>query len=324
VTAPAIRIGVLGAARVAALSVVPHALASGAQVVAIASRDLARAQRFAETHGVPHAHGDYGELLRRPDIDLVHVALPPALHAPWTLAALAEGKAVLCEKPFARDATEAGAMVEAAARAGLPLIEAFHYRFHPLMGRIESIVASGALGRLLQAEAVFDAGVPAAPGEFRWAGDLGGGALMDLGCYPVHLLRTLSGGEPSVRHAQATLEGAVDARTQAALAFPSGLEARIACSMAATTFRADLTLTGEAGELQVRNFVVPHLGARLGWGRSGAWREETCSPRASFAFQLDHVVAVMRGERPLTGGADAIANMSALEAIRAACKVRPG
>lgn len=311
-----VRMGVLGAARVAALSTIAHARSRhDVMVVAVAARDPQRSLAFAAEHGVPDGGDSYDALLSRRDIDVVHVALPPQLHEIWTLRALAAGKAVLCEKPIATDAAAARRMTSAAAAAGLPLIEAFHYRFHPLMRQAVEMVRNGELGRILKAEAVFEANIPEAPEEFRWSPGPGGGALLDLGCYPIHALRTLLGGEPTVCRATREWRHGVDASTEAELAFPNGTTAQIRCSMIASRYRADLWLQGELAQLRLRNFVLPHAAGSLSWGDGARWREEPASPRSSFACQLDHLVAVLGGAAPLTGGEDAVRNMRALDAI---------
>src|SRR5215813_2420189 len=124
-----------------------------ASVVAIAARDPERARRFATRHGIPRVHPSYDALLADPDVDAVYVPLPNALHCRWTIRALEAGKHVLCEKPFAATAAEAEAMAAAAARAGRVLVEAFHYRYHPLFARLQAILAAGDLGEVRHVEA---------------------------------------------------------------------------------------------------------------------------------------------------------------------------
>src|SRR5688572_8381352 len=179
-----IRIGILGAARIAPRGIVtPADDTLGAEVVAVAARDIDRARDFAAKHSIPMAFGSYGEMIARDDIDMVYVALPPSLHLRWCVAALADGKHVLVEKPFAMNAEEAAQLVAASRASGKHLVEAFHYRFHPLFERALSIVRSGRLGRLRHIEADFNVSIPNKEGELRYTESLGGGALMDLGCY---------------------------------------------------------------------------------------------------------------------------------------------
>ena len=228
-----IRIGILGAARIAPRGIVTPANALlGAEVVAIAAANLERAQDFAAQHSIPMAFGSYAELIARDDIDLVYVALPPSAHLEWCTAALANGKHVLVEKPFASNAQDAAQMVAAARAAGRHLIEGFHYRFHPLFERALDGVRSGEIGRIRHIEAVFNANLPDTPGELRYIEALGGGALMDLGCYCMHWIRTVAGDEPTVVSASARCATpGVDLDIEAELAFTSGPTATLKCSM---------------------------------------------------------------------------------------------
>ena len=312
-----LRIGLLGASRIAPTAVIaPAATRQDVTIAAVAARDPARAKAFAETHGVAAVAGSYAELIARDDIDLIYNGLPPAGHAQWTIAALEAGKAVLCEKPFARNASEARAMVEAAERTGRPLIEAFHYRFHTVIRRAEDLVRSGALGQIHRANAVFEVTIPSTTGDLRWSAEQGGGALMDLGCYPLHLMRTLLGEEPQIREARGVFVGGVDASMTAALAFPSGARADISCSMIPETRNARATLGGSKGRLEIVNFLAPQLGCRFTTTIAGETVEQPVDGPTTYEAQLDHVVAVMAGKtQPLTGGADAIANMAAIDGI---------
>ncbi len=312
-----LRIGLLGASRIAPTAVIaPVATRDDVTIAAVAARDPARAKAFAETQGIAAVAGSYAELIARDDIDLVYNGLPPAGHAEWTIAALEAGKAVLCEKPFARDASEARAMVEAAERAGRPLIEAFHYRFHNVIRRAEDLVRSGALGQIHRANAVFEVAIPNTTGDLRWSAEQGGGALMDLGCYPLHLMRTLLGEEPQIREARGTFVDGVDASMTAALAFPSGARADISCSMVPETRNARATLGGSKGRLEIVNFLAPQYGCRFTTTIGGETVEQPVDGASTYEAQLDHVVAVMAGKtQPLTGGADAIANMAAIDRI---------
>jgi predicted dehydrogenase len=316
-----LRIGLLGASKIAPTAVMDPAKARADVVVtAVAARDPARATAYAAQHAITAVAGDYETLVARDDVDLVYNGLPIAAHHDWTLRALAAGKAVLCEKAFSNNAVEAKSMVEAAARAGLPLVEAFHYRFHAVMRRAVEIMRSGELGPLTGAEARFNVPIPHAPDEIRWRADQGGGALGDLGAYPAHALRSLIGTEPEVVSARAETLHGVDAATRAELRFPGGLPAVLECSMMQERPVAEIIVRGERGRLHIINFVAPQLGCRFMVKIDGALRDEPVDGPSTYEAQLDHVVAVMNGRAtPLTGGADAVANMTLLDAIRAAC-----
>src|SRR5580692_7831774 len=165
--APLLRIGVLGAARVATYALMePSRRSARVRVVAVAARDPERARRFAHDHGAGRVEPDYDALVRAADVDAVYVALPASLHGEWTLRALAAGKHVLCEKPFAMNAGEAERMVSAAGAAGRVLVEAFHWRFHPLADRLAAILAGGEIGAIRAIDAGFTAGID--PGDIRY------------------------------------------------------------------------------------------------------------------------------------------------------------
>ena len=314
-----LRIGLLGASRIAPRAVVePAARRGDVHVTAVAARDPAKARAFADEHGVDAVADDYAALVRREDVDLVYNALPPSAHVEWTVAALEAGKAVLCEKPFAMNAGEARVMADAARRTGAFLMEAFHYRHHRVMHEAVGLVRSGALGALAGGHAVFEAPIRRTDTELRWRAPLGGGGLMDLGTYPLHALRTLFGTEPAVRSAQATFEDGVDAVLEASLDFDD-VPARIACSMVASSPRVQLTLEGARGRITIVNFVGPQLGCRFTLELDGKVRTLPADGPTTYEAQLDHVLAVIGGMTPplLTLG-DAVAQMTAIDAIYAA------
>jgi len=316
----AIRIGLLGASKIATGAVIAPARGNPDFIVtAVAARDPERARVYAAEHGVAAVAEDYAALLRRDDVDLVYNALPPAGHRRWTIAALEAGKDVLCEKPFARNAGEARDMVAAATSAGRVLIEAFHYRFHNIMRAAVALAHEGALGKLRSVEAMFDAPIPPTPGELRWSAEQGGGALMDLGCYPVHAVRSIVGAEPEVVGATGVFENGVDASMRADLVFPGGVTGAIACSMTAPGFSAKLIVAGDRGTLEIINFLAPQRGCRFTTVIDGVTREHCVDGPSTYAAQLAHVAEVLAGRiPPLTGEADAIGNMAAIDAIYAA------
>jgi len=324
-----IRIGILGAARIAPRGIIAPANALlGAEVVGIGARNLERAQDFAAQHSIPLAFGSYAELVARDDIDLVYVALPPSAHLEWCVKALDSGKHVLVEKPFANNAQDAARMVAAARAAGRHLIEGFHYRFHPLFERTLALLRSGAIGKLRHIDAVFNASLPDTPGELRYIEELGGGAMMDLGCYCVHWLRTVAGDEPTVVRAAARCETpGVDLDVEAELAFTSGPTARLRCSMQPDdgALLRRLRVEGDAGLLELDNPVSPHSGSTLSIEAPNAPLPQIVSGGdTTFLFQLRHVREVIEGRAaPLTGGDDAIGNMRAIDSIYRAAGLKP-
>ncbi len=323
-----IRIGILGAARIAPRGIVTPANALlGAEVVAIASRDLERAQDFAAQHSIPMAFGSYAELIARDDIDLVYVPLPPSAHLEWCTAALAAGKHVLVEKPFANNAQDAAQMVAAARAAGRHLIEGFHYRYHPLFERTLTALRKGEIGRIRHIEAVFNANLPDTPGELRYIEALGGGALMDLGCYCLHWIRSVAGDEPTIVSAKARSAAGVDIDIEAELAFTSGPTATLRCSMQpddGVLYRR-LRVQGDSGVLELDNPVTPHAGATLTIeSASAAMPQIVSGGDTTFHYQLKHVIEVIKGRvQPLTGGDDAVGNMRGIDAIYRAAGLKP-
>ena len=257
-----LRIGVLGTARIAGSALIePARLVRSVAVTAVAARDAGRAQTFGLRHGIPAAYGSYEELLAAPDVDAVYVPLPNSLHAPWTLRAIDAGKHVLCEKPFTSNAAEALTVSAAAERSGLVVMEAMHYRYHPLVRRMAALLADGAIGVPSHAQAWTRWPVED-PGDIRYDYGLGGGALMDGGCYAIDCLRLVGSaadaGDPSVHAAVADPmpDRVTDRATAARVAFASGLTAWFESAFTRDgDFLADVHVIGSEGTLRLRNFI---------------------------------------------------------------------
>jgi predicted dehydrogenase len=323
-----VRIGVLGAARIAPNAIVkPGRRVDGTEVAAVAARDPDRAETFAREHGIAKVHDSYDDLLADPDIDAVYNPLPNGLHGPWTERALAAGKHVLCEKPFTSNADEAEQVaVRAAAHPNLVVMEAFHYRYHPFTERLRRL-ADGELGTLRRVEAWFCAPL-LDDSDIRYRLDLAGGALMDLGCYPLHLLRTLVGEEPDVVEAAAKERTpGLDRALKAELRFPSGVTGWLNCSMRSSSLLGiGARIIADGGEAKVFNFVQPGLLGRVRVRRTGErWgRTERALRRPTYAFQLEAFRdAIVLGLPTLTGPDDAVATMRAIDAIYRAAGLEP-
>ncbi|UCE87457.1 MAG: Gfo/Idh/MocA family oxidoreductase [Deltaproteobacteria bacterium] len=313
-----LRIGILGAARIAPPALVRPARAlPEAEVAAIAARDPARARAFATKHGIAKVHESYDALLEDPAIDAVYNPLPNGLHCDWTLRALHAGKHVLCEKPLASNAEQAERMAQAAEDTGRILVEAFHYRYHPLAARMKEIVAGGELGRIEHVEAHLCIPLPL-PGDIRYRLDLAGGATMDTGCYAINLVRFLAGAEPEVVSARARLASpGVDRAMDARLRFADGRTGRITCSLlSAMLVRATARVRGDRGELSVLNPYMPQLYHRLRVRTAAGRRSERIRGDATYTHQLRAFVRTVRGESPMpTDAVDAIANMRVIDAV---------
>jgi len=289
-------------------------------VTRVAARQPERARAFADEHGIADIENDYVALCTSEEVDLVYNGLPPSAHARWSIAALEAGKHVLCEKPFAMNGGEAQLMVDAAQRSGRVLIEAFHYRFHPLFDRVLKIIASGQIGAIQHIESHFHVPIKFRPDELRYDRALGGGSMMDLGCYPLHWARTVMGAEPEVLSAKAVWhESGVDIAMRAELEFPDGVRASISSAMSEQlppSRDVILVVKGDSGELSVDNPVAPHNGHVLDVTTSAGHYTEEVAGGTTYFHQLQHVAAVLRGDAAaVTGGEDAVGNMRALDSI---------
>ncbi|QQQ75776.1 Gfo/Idh/MocA family oxidoreductase [Saccharothrix sp. 6-C] len=311
-----VRIGVLGAARIVPAALVrPGRSVASVEVAAIAAREVGRAQEFADRFGIPQVHGSYDELLDDPNVDAVYVPLPNGLHGKWTLAALAAGKHVLCEKPFAANADEAAEVAAAAKSSGLVVMEAFHYRYHPLALRLAEVVAE--LGELRHVEARLAFPMPKFK-DIRYSLDLAGGALMDAGCYAVNMVRYLGGDEPEVKSARALLKGeGVDRAMRAELKFPAGHTGTVVTSMwSRSLLRLSAKVLGANGELRVFNPFSPQHGHRLTVKLDGHRRVERFDRRPSYEYQLEAFAdAVLHGKPFPTTADDAVATMRVVDDI---------
>lgn len=322
-----IRFGLLGAARIAPAALTKPANANPrVRVVCMAARDRSRAEAFASRHGVERVVDAYQDVIADPDVDAVYIPLPNGRHAVWVHAALDAGKHVLCEKPFTANLAEAEAIAAAAAkRPDLVVMEAFHYRYHPLARRMRAVAESGELGTLRHVETALCFPLPRFK-DIRYQLNLAGGALMDAGCYAVHMARLLGLEEPTVESATAKLRThEVDRAMVAHLRFPSGHTATVRCSMwSSSLLRVRAIAVGDRGELRVFNPVGPQFFHRFTTRIDGQRRSERFPRRATYAYQLDAFCdAVFTGEGNLTPPEDSIANMRVIDDIYRAAGLAP-
>ncbi|GIH68414.1 Gfo/Idh/MocA family protein [Sphaerimonospora thailandensis] len=324
-----LRLGVLGAARISALAIVAPARQTGTRLVAVAARDRRRAEAFAAEHGVEHVVETYTDLLAHPEVEAVYNPLANALHGPWNLAAVEAGKHVLSEKPFASNAEEAAEVRDAARRAGVTVMEGFHYLYHPVTRRLHELLASGELGELVRIETTTAIEAPAED-DPRWSLALAGGALMDVGCYSLHAQRVLApwgGGEPTLVSARAGeragAEG-VDEWLDAELVFPSGATGLARCHMAADSLEMSCRIVGSRGEATAANYVLPHLDDRIVIETEAGRRIERPGTRPSFAYQLEAFIAAVRKGTPVpTDADDAVATMRLIDGCYQAAGLPP-
>ncbi|MFB1296938.1 Gfo/Idh/MocA family protein [Mycobacterium sp. pW049] len=317
-----LRIGILGASRIAESAIVEPAQELGHRLVAVAARDPQRAQIFADKYGVDRIVPTYQDLVSDPEVDVVYNPLANALHAPWNLAAVAAGKPVLTEKPFARNRDEATRVADAADAAGITVLEGFHYLFHPVNQRALALAGDGTIGDLTRIEVRMGMPTPQ-PDDPRWSLELAGGALMDLGCYALHLMRRF--GEPSVVSATATERSAgIDERFDAELVFDSGVTALTTNSMVDDEYSFTLRLLGTRGEAFVHNFIKPRDDDRLTLRTGDDTAVEHFGNRASYTYQLEAFAAHIHEGAPLPiDVADAVANMALIDEVYRAAGMQP-
>src|SRR6187200_11140 len=308
------RLGLLSTANINRQIIVGARGAGQVDVVAVGSRDGAKAQTYAGEHGIAKAHGSYEALLEDTDVDAVYISLPNGMHHEWTMRALAAGKHVLCEKPYTRHPAEAVEAFDAAEAAGLVLMEAFMYRHHPQTATIERLVRDGAVGRVLAVKAVFS--FPLADlTNVRALPELDGGALMDVGCYCVSGSRLVAGDPESVLAEQVVGETGVDMALYGTLRFPDDAVAQIEASFLAPE-RQSLEVVGDGGVLRA---FAPW---RVDWGgdlvleRDGVSDVVAVDEADSYTLQLENFADAIEGREPaLLGRADAVAQARVIDAL---------
>ena len=322
----ALRIGCLGAAKIAPAALVrPSRANDGTVCAAVAARDPDRARAFAAKHGIAKVHESYEALLEDDELDAVYNPLPNGLHGLWTLRALDHGKHVLCEKPFTANAREARRVADAAEGSGLVVMEAFHWRYHPMAARMLEVIGSGELGDVRRIEAALCFPLPLFK-DIRWQLPLAGGALMDAGCYPVHMVRTLAGAEPTVVSASARLRSpGVDRRMEAEFSFADGRTGHILASMwSSTLLRLRVVVTGSKGTMRVFNPTTPHMFNRLSVVSEGKRHHERVAGGPTYNYQLEAFrAAVQDGAPTFTPPTESVANMDVIDAIYKAAGLEP-
>jgi predicted dehydrogenase len=319
-----LRIGVLSTADIARRKVIPGLRRTArCEVVAIASRDAARARQVAAELDIPTSHASYEALLADPSVDAVYIPLPNHLHAEWTIAAARAGKHVLCEKPLALSAAEAETMIEACRAAGVVLMEAFMYRHHPSWVAARELVASGRIGRLTAVQSWFSF-FNDDPTNIRNIRAYGGGALYDIGCYAVNLSRMLFEGEPDGVQASLVRDrvSGVDIVASAILRFGDGIASFTCSTRTETDQRVDIYGTTGRISFWIPFNIPPDLPTRLSLIAGGdppvapAAEILEFAPADPYAVELDLFAASVLDRAPLPVGThDAVANLRIMEAI---------
>jgi predicted dehydrogenase len=318
-----LRWGILGTANIAVHKVIPAMQRSEhCTVVAIASRDARRAQAAADSLGIDQAYGSYEALLADPDVDAIYNPLPNHLHVPWSIRAAEAGKHVLCEKPIALSAAQARELLAARDRTGVQIGEAFMVRTHPQWTAVRELIAEDRIGelRLIVGHFSYDR---RDPDDIRSRVDWGGGALLDIGCYPITLSRWLFDEEPFdvVAQIERDPDYEIDRLASALLRFPSG-QASFSCAgqlapyqrmqIFGTKARIDVEVPFNAPADRPTRIIIDD-----GRGLHGEGAETIDLPAADqYLLQADRFVDAVRGIGPLPASLeDAIANMAVLDAL---------
>ncbi len=327
-----LRWGVLSTAKIGRTKVIPGiAKAEHCEVVAIASRDHGTANRVAADLGVPVAHGSYESLLADDRVDAVYIPLPNHLHAEWTIAALEAGKHVLCEKPLALTAGEAGRMVEVSERTGRQLMEAFMYRLHPSWIAVRALVAAGRIGRLTAVQSWFSYHNDD-PANIRNILDVGGGALYDIGCYNVNLSRMLFGAEPDRVEAIQVRDpvGGTDIVTAGLLRFGEGVSTFTCSTRAEDDQRVDIYGTSGRISLEIPFNIPPDRPTRVFVTAGGeppvapATETLTFEPADPYTVEAEAFATAVLAGRPVpVPPTDAIATLRVIERLFAAAAAAP-
>jgi predicted dehydrogenase len=324
-----LRLGVLGAANIAENGIAIPARLTDTRLVSVAARDRGRAEAFAAAYGVERVLDSYAEVVADAEVEAIYNPLANGLHGPWNLAAIAAGKHVLSEKPFASNAEEAEEVRDAGKRAGVVVADGFQYVYHPVTRRLHGLLASGELGDLERVEVTMIIPAPA-PETPRWSLALAGGALMDLGCYSLHAHRVLApwaGGEPSLVAARGgEREGlpGIDEWVDADLVYPSGATGLARCHMAGEKMQLTYRIICTRGEATAANFVQPHLDDRLFVKTEAGERVERLGTRSAYTYRLEAFIAYVRdGVRMPTDSDDAVLTMRLIDQCYRAIGLEP-
>lgn len=287
-------------------------------VSAVGSRSNTDATTYAGQHGINTAYGSYAALLADADIDIVYNPLPNHLHEKWTIAALEAGKHVLVEKPLAANTDQAKRMAQVADKYSLHLIEAFHYRYHPMAIEILKQLQSGVIGKLQKVEITLK--VPKTlleADDFRLSFACAGGATMDWGSYGIHLMHAIFNESPTIDSATAqvvaeNIDGAMDVM----LKFSIGVSGTLSCSIVSDSVESLVRVHGSNGTLEAKNPFLPQFGNSLEITGKGAVTKQRFPRTTTYVYQLQAVTdCLLRGEPCVTPGSDGVANMAVLDEI---------
>ena len=315
-----VRYGIISTSGFAQARHIPAARESTtSEIVAVSSRDEAKARRVAEQHGIPKWFGSHEALLMDPDVDAVIIPLPDSMHCEWTIKAAEAGKHILCEKPIAVTVDEARRMIDAADANDVVLVEAFTHRWNPHLRKGRTLISEGAIGRVTSLYSALTGGPPRR-GNYSYSPELAGGALMNRGCYAVYACRFVLGEEP-IRAAGFSFDGGgygVDTTFTGLLEFPGGAVAHVLGSMEQPQ-RADLVAIGSEGRFEIPGFFDDSGPIIV---KKGDDERAEASPAPNrFRVQLDEFSeCVLTGKAPEFPAEDGLKNTAALEAPLSAAR----
>jgi xylose dehydrogenase (NAD/NADP) len=313
-----VRWGILSTARINHAVIVPARESEQAVVIAVASRDLARAETYAREQGIERPYGSYEALLADEDVEAVYVSLPNALHVPWAIRALEAGKHVLCEKPLGRNPESVEDAFDTADREGRLLMEAFMYRHHPQTRKLEALVGAGAVGELRQIRTAFTFTLDD-PEDVRWRPELEGGSLLDLGCYCISVGRLLGGEPERVYGRQRLAPTGIDVGFTGTLEFPDEVSAQFHCAFDLPP-ESYVEAVGTTGKARI---VEPFRcnGAHVDLNGTRIDVEDV----DRYLLQFENFSEAIRGEaEPLLGREDALGQARSIAALyRAAEQAAP-
>ena len=311
-----LRLGILGAANIAFKEIIPAVAQSAAvEVAAVATRGGGKAAEVKDQAPDANLFEDYEYLVESDEIEAVYIPLPNSMHVEWTLRALEAGKHVLCEKPFALDASRAEEAVDAARRAGLTLMEGFMFRLHPQTLRLREILTGGDIGTVRQVIAQFGHRLDD-PDDVRANGSLGGGALGDVGCYAVSGTRLAFGGEPRRASAFARFdEDDADREVAGVLEFDEGVGV-ISCSISSAR-RERMEIFGTDGKVVLEApFRADKAGGEIHVVRGGETESESFEQGNPYLAELEEFAAAIQEERePVVGPDEILGNARAIGAL---------
>jgi predicted dehydrogenase len=317
------RWGILGVAKINGRLIPAIQKAENAELRAIASRTLSKAEVAAQAAGIPLAYASYQALLEDPLIDIVYIPLPNHLHAPWTMQAADHGKHILCEKPLTKDTAEAIKVVQHCQAKGVHLMDGFFWPHHPRTAMLREKLDQGAIGEVRRITAAFTFQLPLDPENVRLHPEMGGGSVMDVGCYPIAFANWVFQADPVRVYATAIYHQEVDVSMDAVLEYPGGRTALFDCGFT-MPYRTHVEVVGTQGRITIPRMWIPELSASFHIIHDDD-RVETCTanPADQTVLMVQNLsAAVLENKPPPRSPAEAISTMRVLDALQQSARTR--